>query len=401
MLGFLDRTHRFLRLQRRLGWTEYELDQVTEALGAADFDAPAFFPSLAVVKDLQGDFGLPVSELGVWWSDLDTFVYEQEIPSQYEAIFLDTALFPETVSEGGLDLRNDVFALAPDRSDLAVTISTDPSLSHWLAESDGAEPPAFTLNADYAAYVQAATLLTAEDLARLVEEVLSRDAVTGHVPLNLANLSLLYRTASFARSLGISIGDYLHFLDLTGLQPLAAPDGSVDPLAAQDFQAQYEEVETEGWSITELSYLLLHDEEVALVYGPVSADVDALLAALSLGFTGIADSPEAIEAAKNNEDARTALAQSLGSTLGLDGVLLEELLFTLRPQLGEALLDHAILAANAGLTALPVPPIDFHDLFELLHKFSLAWKNLGLDASQLAFVLERGGVWAGRTWRIP
>jgi len=48
----------------------------------------------------------------------------------------------------------------------------------------------------------------------------------------------------------------------------------------------------------------------------------------------------------------------------------------------------------------PGSPIDFHDLFELLYKFSLAWKKLGLDASQLAFVWREARRWLDGPGRI-
>jgi Salmonella virulence plasmid 28.1kDa A protein len=203
--SFLDRLHRFLRLQRRLAWTEYEIDMVVTALAIDDFDAEDFLVKLADLRTLHDTLDLPVSELCSWWGILDTYAFEDELPSQYEAIFLNASLFPDTYADTGPDLRNRVFALTADRSDLAIVISTDATLSRWLAQSDGATPPSYNLQADYAAYVQSATRLTSTDLLLLVERVLPKDLTTGHVALNLANTSLLYRIGSLVRALNISV----------------------------------------------------------------------------------------------------------------------------------------------------------------------------------------------------
>ena len=89
-------------------------------------------------------------------------------------------------------------------------------------------------------------------------------------------------------------------------------------------------------------------------------------------------------------EQKTAVAQSLSSTLGLDAAVLEDLLFASRSTLGDELLVHVIAAAHPDAPSPPSPPRDFHGVFETLHKFGLAWNGLGLDAAHLAFVLDRG-----------
>ena len=68
----LDRLHRFLRLQRRLACTEYELDTLIQALGGADFNTPLFLPQLADTQALRDTLRLSLPELSAWWADLDT-----------------------------------------------------------------------------------------------------------------------------------------------------------------------------------------------------------------------------------------------------------------------------------------------------------------------------------------
>jgi hypothetical protein len=142
MARFLERLHRFVRLQRRLGWTAYELDAALVALRVGDFDEPDFLPELAALASLSSELGMPVGELRSWWRDLDTYRYTDDLPSAYEAVYLDERVFPDAHTGTGPNLRDDVFALTEDRTDLVVTRSTEPGISPWLAESDGADGPA-------------------------------------------------------------------------------------------------------------------------------------------------------------------------------------------------------------------------------------------------------------------
>ncbi|HEB92098.1 MAG TPA: hypothetical protein ENI94_01195 [Gammaproteobacteria bacterium] len=390
---FLDRLHRFLRLQQRLGWTVYELDHVLDTLEIQEFNEPLFFSGLATIQKLKTAYRLTVEELCTWWRGLDTFTYEESLPSQYEALFLDPLLLPDTHTGTGPDLRHDVFALTPDRSDILLTSST--VLNPWLAEFIDGDAPVYRLNADYAPTIQSATQLTAEELAFLVEHILPKDS-DNHVRLDLDNLSLVYRIASFARTLGITIPDYWSLTRLTGVMPLTMPGAAREPGVTADFCEMYKAIDSAAYSIEDLMYLLLHDPDTATVRSPTHEEMDLLLQTLSVAYAGVEDAEEAIEAVKNNNETRATFTQSLGDTLGLDPSLLDELLFKYHAELGDVILDHLLLAANPDLQSVPVPQTDFYSAFEGLYKFAQAWNLLGLDPAYLAFVVMRGSVlgWA-------
>ncbi len=308
---FLDRLHRFLRLQQRLQCSEYELDGLIHALGVADFDAADFVPKLAAVQALAAALRLSLAELSTWWADLDTYAFEDDLPSQYEATFLDAALFPDTYTGVGADLRNAVFALRADRADLAITTSTDSSLSAWLAESDGSDFPSFTLQPDYAAYIQSATRLTAEDLLLLVHEILPGDASAGHVALNLANVSLLYRIGSLARTLQTSVVDVLRLLAITSMTPLRTASAASGPIETQRFYERFRDIEAGTLSVEELSYVLLHESAAVGALAPATTDVAAWLASTSPSFVGILT----VHDEKITSELKASLSQSLGSAL--------------------------------------------------------------------------------------
>lgn len=380
---FLDRLHRYLRLQWRTGMKTYELDTLLRALAIVDFDQPDCFTALADVQTLAATLDVPVTELATWWATLDTYQYEHELASQYEAVFLDPVVFPPTHTGTGPDLRDEVFALNSDRSDLAVAGS---GLSPWLAQSDGALEPTYSLNADYAAYIQSATQLTSIDLARLAADVLPKDPATGHVALDLVNVSLLARVASLTAAFDITVTDYLRLLGLTGSVPLTTADTTATPTGAREFHERFRAIDDSGRSIDELAYLLLHDTEAALTHAPATEQMDAWLETLKAPFAGILD----VNIAAGNDVLRTALTQSLGATLNLDATVLDALLFTHRRALGKDLLAHLIVAANPAAPSLPTASEAFHTVFERVHKFGVAWRGLGLDPLHLAFVLERG-----------
>jgi hypothetical protein len=380
---FLDRLQRFMRLQRRLECSEYELDTLLALLGIADFNAALFIERLADLQSLRDTFGLPLLELCAWWGDLDTYAFEQDLPSQYEAIYLNDALFPSTHSGVGPDLRNGVFALRSDRADLVITTSTDASLSRWLAEQ-----PDFVLQADYAGYIQSATRLSAHDLQLLVRDWLPKDPITGHVALNLANVSLLYRMASLVRALKIDANDALRLFALIGLAPLSTPAAPTDPSHARKFHDQFADIDAGDLTVEALAYLLLHDADAVTNLAPTSGDIDAWLAAMLPSFIGILAIEGSAGDATVTPELQSATAQSVAAAIDVDAALLESLLFTSRPELGMELLVHLIVAANPDQSGLPEPQGDFHALFIRLHKFALAWNGLELDELLLPYIVE-------------
>ena len=71
-------------------------------------------------------------------------------------------------------------------------------------------------------------------------EVLTKDTASGHVPLNLANVSMLYRIASLARSLGLAVNDALRLMGITDVVPLLeAPKGMDLPGYCEDILKRF------------------------------------------------------------------------------------------------------------------------------------------------------------------
>jgi hypothetical protein len=138
----------------------------------------------------------------------------------------------------------------------------------------------------YSAYIQSATRLTSIDIALLAAEVLPKNG-DGHVALNLANVSLLYRIGSFTRALKISIADYLRLNQLTGIAALTTPDQVASPMDSANARDIFLEIDVNKWSLDELAYLLLHDFEAAGTLAPTVEDMDLLREELSAAVAGV------------------------------------------------------------------------------------------------------------------
>jgi hypothetical protein len=235
LLGYL---HRFLRLQRALGLSLRELDAALLALGVRGaagrrvIDEP-FLIRLANALRLRERTGRPLDEVVACWAPIDTadrsvpaLSHEPEVRSLYERLFLDGRPGDASVA---------VFSLKADRSELSVT--NEPFINHIPA-------------------VAAALGLPQESVVELVEEVLPPNAL-----LTLENLSSMYRHALLAKTVRLSVSDYLVFRQWVGFDPFTAltiaPNDRVDaPAQTWRFIERVEAMVTAGSSVAELDFLL-------------------------------------------------------------------------------------------------------------------------------------------------
>ena len=111
----------------------------------------------------------------------------------------------------------------------------------------------------------AALGITQSDFEALTADLFSRQEINdpkAPSSLTLSNLSALYRHASLAKSLSLSIGDYLRLRSLTGSKPLASV------LDALRFVENAQFVARSGFSADELDYLMRYtvDAEPTLLF---------------------------------------------------------------------------------------------------------------------------------------
>jgi hypothetical protein len=154
-----------------------------------------------------------------WWSKISTVVDETdpEDRSFYDELFLNNAT---------LNPPDEAFLLNSARSDLQ-NAGTAPL---------GERKPA----------ILAALAITEADLALILTGA-GRAESDG---LTLELLSELYRHASFAKALGLSVSEMLSIRKLTGIDPFSSPRGALN------FSAEVELISQSGFSIERLDYLL-------------------------------------------------------------------------------------------------------------------------------------------------
>jgi hypothetical protein len=273
----LSYLHRFLRLQRALGWSLQQMDQALLALspgveqGRAALNQ-ALLVRLSHVLKLRERFALPLPEILSWWSGLDTadrrvpqLPHETPEPSLYESMFLK--------GRAG-EAQYDAFQLNTGRSELR----------------DATKP---LRGAVHLAAIAGALRLSVPDV-----EELTRKTITDPGPkLTLANLSILFRNASLARALRLSVADYLTLRTLIGFDPFVTASGVDKTIQTLRFVERAELVQASGFSIAELDYILRQTApyESGKTVAPTDAWVAASLAALRAAVEALApfDRPRA------------------------------------------------------------------------------------------------------------
>jgi len=199
-LPFLDRMHRFLRLQRKTAWSLTELDQLLYYLLKS-----------GIVTDANA---LPVAELGRWLS------IQQQLNLKIPELI---ALFTNIPTEWDPSLFDQLFNLPA------------------FAQQGQWDPTTLSLPFQHPAYrndlpdttgtvilhrLLAGLVINDDDLYLLIENLKTSlgSAVDGTFNLTLATLSLLYRHARLARGLKISVAQLFSLLRLQTGVPNPALD---------------------------------------------------------------------------------------------------------------------------------------------------------------------------------
>ncbi len=247
--GTFDLMQRFLRLRLKTGWPIWELGRILAGLSLTQL-TPKAITQVAVAKRVADDLALDGIEVASWWANLDTGLdaTNPDYRSFYESVFVNPAV---------LNPPDQAFLLDDmDRTRLAVESTGGALISEHLSAI-------------------AAALQINETQARLFAETLLDSNAAVDDALTLTNLSQLHRMASLCRSTGIDIEDYLLSARLIGTDLWKADK----PFALLKYLDAIELIQNSAVSISELSYLLLHDDaSVTRVQLPAASIADLLTA---------------------------------------------------------------------------------------------------------------------------
>jgi len=241
----LERLQAFIRLWRTVGWSIPGLDRAFKAFAATGI-TPAFVHDLARTTQLQTTLNGPDLQcVFALWADLDPTGAD----SLYAQLFLNPASLPiDPAFEPGTN--------GAVLSDLSVLVS--------------AHSPALV----------AALQVSADDL-----DLIGVDAGIGSsAPLSLANVSTLYRYATLATQLGLSVSDFITLRNLAGptLDPFVSPDQAVD------FATLAQNLSNSAFTASQLAYLYEHRSAPPTGLAPQQTTLLVLAQTMRAGLTQIA-----------------------------------------------------------------------------------------------------------------
>lgn len=189
-VALATKIHRFVRLQRKIGWVVNDLDRTLVALNATTMEHDTLV-AVSIVERLRRRTGLEIPELVSWFSDIDHATYydfgDDDQPRR--SSFYDEAFrLPDSV-EPGTPFGDDPSAISGMISQYEVRLAARLGMS---------EPELDRLRSDV-------RILAAAD----------SDSLT------LSTLSALTRYASLARWTGLGVDELLDAADVFGFMPFA------------------------------------------------------------------------------------------------------------------------------------------------------------------------------------
>ena len=304
---------RFIRLWKKLGWQIAELDLAISSLSSTGIDN-ALLQKIAALQELQTALNLPLNQLLAFWANIDTsgrnslyitlfqnpavltppdpaFALSYSAPlnslpsgtlpdSVKDQISYDAATkllrFTGTMSDAQ---RDDLLAWSQDGAFQTVVNSL------YNVQVSGPIDLATSNQAlsDHVNALLSAVRISTNDLAAIRAATGLADSTSTRAFLNLANLSILYRYATLARALNVSINNLLTLISLTALNPFlpATPEATVT------FQKKAIEVQESEFSIAQLGYLYLDVDNPQAPAAPLKANVNALMSTLQSGLEKI------------------------------------------------------------------------------------------------------------------
>ncbi|MET0363935.1 MAG: PA14 domain-containing protein, partial [Sphingobium sp.] len=267
-----SRIHRFIRLQRRLGWSIQETDLMLAALDQPDI-APQTILFLDAVLSLGAATRLPLNQLATLWGTIDSHGPK----SLYRKLFLNKAV---------------------QRIDPAFRLDT---WGHHLTDTG-------EFLGEHRSAVQAAFRIREEDLdaiagvARVIDGGAQRPLDLATDTLTVGNLSTIYRHVVLATALKIKPTELALLIRLAGGTPFSLWDvqqarfGMIDPVATKAFFDLAASVRAARFKIPALDYALTGRLAPASTVGLDRAKAVLTAQGIRLAFAAIEqDHPDIVQ----------------------------------------------------------------------------------------------------------
>jgi peptidoglycan hydrolase-like protein with peptidoglycan-binding domain len=311
----------FIRLWQKLGWSMSDLDTVLAVLAPNGINRGCLL-ALAEVQQLQSTLNLQLNQLVALWGHIDTdsrdslyisLFQNKAVLNPVDANFqlayraalpaAPTGLPASVLPHISYDATNQqmVFAgaMTDDQwtdligwagSDSAKLLAVQNLFQmRWapgteLAAVTASTPPTITGETPT---ILAALRISADDLNAIRAATNLMDAAppsTAQTPLNLLNLSQLYRYAILAQCLGLAVTDLISLIALTGINPFQL--ASTDPVTDQtaQFVTTAQTVVASRFSVAQLNFIYRAIANPAAGVGPLEGNVDLLVMTIQTGL---------------------------------------------------------------------------------------------------------------------
>ncbi len=265
---FFGKLHRFARLWKTGIMDIDDWDAMFTALNITNLGNDADFELVGRVLTFSKRTGLTFKQLSGWWGFIDIH--------QYIDYGTDNLLVKPSVYD--LLYRNRAVINQPDPN--FIDLSTADILGF------PASFPAFSISyTQYSSYIAAANNIKEDELFAILDYLAVPYALPGNV-IDIAVLSKIFAVANLARSIHLSIKDFIWLLNITGI-PLAATPGSwhvgtyiTDQMNFLDTLLEAADaLNRSNFVVAELSYLL-ENTDMRGNYAPANLNIQNFYEAL-------------------------------------------------------------------------------------------------------------------------
>jgi len=255
----LNDIHRFICLQRKTGWTIPQLDQVIRVMDWKKLDDKLII-ALRYLRQLQVDLHEDLDELLCWYAPIDTKPGPKRAPSFYEQLFLDKSVVSPV---------DEYFLLNDKRNDLAINVVPEKNKE--------------TIKGHAPTIIAGLKITEAElDLVLADEFPTTSEGQIPDAPLNLQNLSRIFRIVSFSRALNLSIKNFLSFRTMCNINPFSKKNIA----GTFHFIEKFNMIKRSNFNFSELEYLVFNNADVAEI-APEDEQITLVLSEIYNGLMRI------------------------------------------------------------------------------------------------------------------
>jgi hypothetical protein len=344
-----NKIHRFIRLQRKTGWSIQEFDTVIRVLAWQDLDDD-FIIAARYLRQLQAELRVPLNELLSWYANIDTARSIKGASSFYEQLFLNKSVLRPV---------DEKFELNKDKDD--------------LAGNDDLGKKEETLKGHASTILAALKISDAElDFVIAAEFPGNKDA-----PLNLENLSRVHRVVSLSRASKLSIEDFYALKAMRGIDPFNRNDIA----ATLHLVEMVRLVRASGFRFPELDYLVRTIERPEASIMPAEAEIEQVLAEIRDGLKKIAD---------ERASSESYVKQKLSNALKLESEVINDLLtkWLSDAKILDTFIDPKFVDSDQKISPDHFP--EQFGIYRLLHRIAVLVLKFKITPSQLEWLFNNG-----------